>query len=143
MSIFLFWTSLILLVLFATVLTTLPVLFLVLLFSVIFFGVETALTTALFSGLLLDALTLRPVGASSLFFLLFVFLVFLYESKFETATIPFILFASFLGSFFYVLLAGLSNPIQQALFTALLGCLVFLLLRRLTGRRRTNTMLPA
>ncbi|MBI2622534.1 MAG: hypothetical protein HYW64_00340 [Candidatus Levybacteria bacterium] len=76
------------------VLTTLPLAFILL---VVFYALkrETWLfIAAFFAGVVLDVILVRTIGATSLFFVIFLFLEELYARKFETATFPFILFAS-------------------------------------------------
>jgi cell shape-determining protein MreD len=57
---------------------------------------------AFLSGLLLDMVTLRTLGMTSIFFLSLSFLVLLYERKYEIATIPFVMAATFIGSVAYL-----------------------------------------
>jgi cell shape-determining protein MreD len=77
-------------------------------------------------GLVLDLVTFKTLGASSAFFVIFLFLVLLYQSKFEIATNAFVFFASFLGSFGYLLLLGYNNNILlQAILSSIIGLLLF------------------
>src|SRR5438046_2772111 len=57
-------------------------------------------------GLILDSITFHPAGASSLFFICFLFLIFLYQRKFEIRTMPFLFFSSLIGSIIYLELFG-------------------------------------
>ena len=52
-------------------------------------------------GIILDLLTVRVVGQTSMFFILFFLIIALYERKFEVTTLPFIFIASFSGSILY------------------------------------------
>lgn len=107
------------------VLTTLP---LVLILLVVFYALKKELwffTAAFFTGVILDLIFVRTIGTSSLFFVSFLLLVELYGRKFETATIPFILFASFIGSFSYLLIFGQSLVFAQSIISSALATLIF------------------
>jgi cell shape-determining protein MreD len=83
-------------------------------------------------GLVLDLVSFKTLGLSSAFFTIFLFLVLLYQSKFEIATNTFIFFASLLGSFAYLMLLGYNNNIIfQALLSSIIGLLLFKLIQRL------------
>src|SRR5258708_2181014 len=58
------------------------------------------------AGIFLDAFALRVLGMTSIYLLIVVFLIFLYQRKYEINTYPFVLIASFLGSLVYLLLFG-------------------------------------
>lgn len=80
---------------------------------------------AFFSGLLLDSLYLRSFGATSIFFLIFLFAVTLYEKKFEIESLSFVIIASFIGTFIYFSLFGNFFVIQKALFTSIIVLLPY------------------
>lgn len=83
---------------------------------------------AFVGGLILDVITLRSIGQSSLFFVSSLFVVGLYEKKFEIKTNWFILLSSLLGSFTYLLLVGNHDIIRQSLISGILGLLLFKIL---------------
>lgn len=95
---FIFFLFLFLALLLESTLTTLPLVFIVLLCSAVVFRTPLVFVWSFVSGILLDSVTLHPVGVSSIFFLLFLGIAGLYERKFETQTIPFIAFLTFVGS---------------------------------------------
>lgn len=80
---------------------------------------------ALISGIILDVFGVRALGLTSIFLIAFIFIVLLYERKFEIATYPFVFFSSFLGSFMYLLLFGYNYLIQQAIVSSLFAVLLF------------------
>ena len=80
---------------------------------------------AFISGLLLDSLYLRDLGATSIFFLVFLFFVTLYERKFEIASLSFVIIASFLGTFIYFSFFGNFFVMQKALFTSFIVILLY------------------
>lgn len=110
-------------------LTTLP---LVLILLVVFYALkkETWLfIAAFFTGIILDLISVRTIGTSSLFFVIFLFVEEIYGRKFETQTLPFILLASFVGSIFYLLILGQTLIFQQSLVSSIMALGVFKLLR--------------
>lgn len=119
-----------LLVLFATltqgVLTTVPItLGLLIVLYVRTRNDRFALLWALISGVLLDLVSVRSLGVSSVFLVAFLSILLLYERKFELSSIPFIFFGTFLGSFLYLLLFGYQQTFLQALVSAFIAIIVF------------------
>ena len=85
-------------------------------------------------GLLIDIFLLRTIGMSSMFFVVAIFIVFLYERKFETQTFPFVVFSSFLGSIIYMVVFGYGFLLSQGFLTALIAAGVFALVKKRTKR---------
>jgi cell shape-determining protein MreD len=113
-------------------LTTIPFVLLVLLCLLVIVRENWLFIFAFAFGLVLDLVTFKALGASSAFFVILLFLVLLYQSKFEIATNTFIFFVSFLGSFGYLSLLGYNNNIiSQALVSSFIGLILFKLLQRL------------
>lgn len=83
------------------------------------------LVPAFFSGLALDIFRVRTLGITGVFFIVFIFLVFLYERKFEIATYPFVFFASFLGGAVYLHLFGYNNVFWQGVINSIVAVLLF------------------
>ena len=113
----------------ATILT-IPIFISVLLMVYIFKKESWAFPLAFFSGIILDTLTVRDLGISSLFMILFLLLVVLYENKFEIKTIPFVLLASFIGSFFYLLIFNYDFALIQGIVNACVAGIIFLLFEK-------------
>lgn len=112
---------------FEGVFTTIPlVLDLVLLFYVL--RRDTIIfPLALVSGLLLDFFSLRTIGISSLFLIIFLLILKIYERKFEIFTNYFILFFSFFGSFCFLIFFGYKNIFFQAVFSSLISYICFII----------------
>lgn len=111
--------------------TTLPLVFLTLLSVSVLNKREWVFALAFALGIVLDIFSFRLIGVSSIFFLTFIFLVFLYQKKFEIATKYFIFIASFIGSFAYLLLFFANNLIiLEAILSAIIGTVIFSLLQR-------------
>jgi len=119
--------------------TTVPFVFLGLLCLLVLSRENWLFIFAFAFGLALDLATFKTLGLSSTFFVIFLFLVLLYQSKFEIATNAFVFFASFLGSFAYLLLFGYNNNIIfQAILSSVIGLILFKLIQRFSKPLITN-----
>lgn len=125
MRILLIVLSLFLAILIEGVFTSVPLV----LVTLFIFGItnidKKLLLAAFLSGVILDTITLQMVGISSLYFCIFLFIVQLYQKKFELYTFPFVFGAIFLGSFFYLLLLGYSSAFLVALTSSVISLIVF------------------
>ena len=110
--------------------TTLPLVFVTLLCLAVLVRKEWIFAIAFIAGVFLDALSFRVLGQTSLYFILYIFLVFLYERKFEISTKYFIIIASFLGSFGFLIIFSYENAILQSLMSSIIGVLIFSILSR-------------
>lgn len=113
-------------------LTTLPFIFLVSLCLMVVLKENWLFALAFIFGLLFDLLSFKTLGVTSAFLVLFLFLVLLYQSKFEITTGYFVLIASFLGSLLFLFLQGYTYAILvQAIVSSIVGLLLFKLMQRL------------
>ena len=85
---------------------------------------------AFFGGLIVDVLSVHAVGGMSIFLEVLLFLILLYERKYEIATIQFVLASSFFGSLLYLWIFGYKDVLLQAIGAAVVGVLLFIILRR-------------
>lgn len=83
-------------------------------------------------GLFIDLISVRALGYSSLMLTVFVFLIRLYERKFETQTTAFVFIATLLGSLIYLKIFGYDNILVISLINALFAILVFKIMRKST-----------
>ena len=120
-------------------LTTIPFSIAAIAVSTVLFKKSWVFFAAFILGLFLDLFLLRPLAQTSLFFVLFVFIIWLYERKFETQTITFVFFTAFLGSLTYLLLFGYNQVLMQAFINALLAVLFFKFLWLKLGPRSETT----
>lgn len=90
---------------------------------------------AFFMGIILDLMLFRFLGATSLFLTTFLFLIFLYEKKFEIYTLPFVFVASFMGSALYLMIFGYNYVLQQALVGSLIAVLLFAFCKNLRHKK--------
>lgn len=84
---------------------------------------------AFFAGLLLDIFRLQPLGMTSLFYLVFLFLILLYRRKYEIRSVPFVFIASFFGSVIYLFLFKYNNILILSILSSLFALLFFSILR--------------
>lgn len=84
---------------------------------------------AFFLGLFLDLVLIRPLGYTSLVFTIFVFLIWLYERKFETKTLTFVFISTFLGSLVYLNIFGYQQTLLQPILSSLFAILLFKVFR--------------
>ena len=108
--------------------TTLPLVFLTLLCFAVLTRKEWIFVIAFIAGVLLDAFSFRALGQSSLYFIIYIFLVFLYERKFEISTKYFIFIASFLGSFGFLIIFSYNNLVLQSLVSSIIAVSIFSIL---------------
>jgi cell shape-determining protein MreD len=109
--------------------TTLPLVLVCLLCLTIIRRDWVVFPAAFVAGLLLDTLLVHKVGGASIFFLLYVFLIFLYQRKYEINSYPFVFTASFFGSLLFLLVFGFSNIFSQAVISSLIAVVLFAILR--------------
>ena len=99
--------------------TTIPLVFIFMLCLTVIKKAEWLFPLALFSGIILDILTVRTIGLTSTILIISIFLILLYERKYEIDTIPFVFFASFLGSFIFMQLVGHPSIIEPFISSVL------------------------
>ena len=114
------FVSLIFSILLESTLTTLPLTLIIILFSAVVIRKNEIFLLAFLAGLFLDFLTLETLGLSSLYFVSMVYVVFLYQKKFEIETLYFVITFSFLGVFGYLFIERASYVLLQSLAVTVL-----------------------
>ena len=114
------FVSLIFSILLESTLTTLPLTLIIILFSAVVIRKNEIFLLAFLAGLFLDFLTLETLGLSSLYFVSMVYVVFLYQKKFEIETLYFVTTFSFLGAFGYLFIERASYVLLQSLAVTVL-----------------------
>ena len=109
--------------------TSLPLVFLCLLCLTILLRDSWLFLVAFLAGIFLDTFALRPLGESSIFFLIVVFLILLYQRKYEINTYPFVLIASFVGSLIFLIIFAYNAAVILASVSAIIAILLFMLIR--------------
>src|ERR1035437_272195 len=129
---FLALVLLLLALIFEVSLTTIPFIFLVSLCLIVIIKQSWLFAAAFVFGLLFDILSFKTIGSSSAFLVLFLFLVLLYQSKFEITTGYFVAIASFFGSFLFLFLQGYTHAIiLQSILSAIIGLILFKTMQKL------------
>lgn len=126
---FLMVILLLLFVIIASGITTIPFSIGLLAVSTVLFQNSRVFFWALGFGLFLDLIMVRPLGYTSLILTIFVFLIRLYERKFETQTVAFVFISTFLGSLVYLIIFSYNNILIQSLVNALLFVFMFRLMQ--------------
>lgn len=106
--------------------TTLPLTLLIILFLAVINKNNEVFLIAFFSGLFLDLLSLDRLGVSSLYFTVFVFIIYIYQKKFEIETLYFMIIFSFIGSLIYLLLMGTGFIFLQSTVATIISVSSFL-----------------
>lgn len=111
--------------------TTIPLVFLVLLSLTVIYREENLFFFAFLFGILLDLFLVKTLGLSSVYMVFVMFLILIYQRKFEIATNYFVFIASFLGSLGFLFFLGYNNlVVLQSLTSGFLGVLIFILLKK-------------
>ena len=105
--------------------TALPLVILCLICMTICLRNSIVFFPAFIAGIFLDAFALRPIGGTSVFFLVTVFLILLYQRKYEINSYPFILLASFLSSFLYLFIFDYHGAIVLSCVSSVIAVLLF------------------
>lgn len=102
-----------------------PILLSVLLFLTLIYENPASLLIAFLAGVILDILMVRSIGSSSLFFLLYFFLVIQYGRKFEIKSNLSVFIFSLIGGGIYAFIFNYDNFIFQAVVTAVFSVLLY------------------
>ena len=124
---------LIFLLLFSTIfegtITALPLVLICVICMTIVLRDSSIFLLAFIAGILLDTFALRTLGGTSIFLLVIVFLILLYQRKYEINTYPFVLIASFVGSLLYLMIFGYNGAMLLAFVSTIIAVLLFMIYR--------------
>jgi len=109
--------------------TSLPLVLLSLLIFRIAVSDNSGFLMAFLSGIILDIFLVRPVGQSSIYFLIILFLIGMYEKKFEVNSLLFIMLATFTTSLVYFLVFTSPSILIQTIFMTFLSGFLYVVLR--------------
>jgi rod shape-determining protein MreD len=109
--------------------TTLPLVLIVLLCLTIQRRDASIFPLAFFAGIFLDILTVHIIGVSSIFFTVMVFLILLYQRKYEINSYPFVAAAACLGSFVFLRMMGIGGWFWQPVISSFIAVVLFGFLR--------------
>ncbi|PIP75049.1 MAG: hypothetical protein CO135_00830 [Candidatus Levybacteria bacterium CG_4_9_14_3_um_filter_35_16] len=133
-----FWPVFITAFIIEIVLTSTPLVLLMLLNIFVIEKKDWIFLLAFFSGIIFDVVSLRVIGITSIFLITVLFLVGLYEKKFETSSIYFIFTISFISSAIYLEIFYRFSLVQS-LICAFLGGVIFLFLSLLINRKISSS----
>lgn len=108
--------------------TTFPLVLLLLLNMAVASRKTSILIAGFFCGLIFDILVMNPLGQTSIFYIIFLSLIFLYERKYDIQTFPFVLISSFLGSFTFLYIQGSNFIFLESIVSAFVGLLIFFII---------------
>ncbi|MBI2032787.1 MAG: rod shape-determining protein MreD [Candidatus Levybacteria bacterium] len=134
--IFVLFASLIL-VFIETVFLEIPLVFIFLLNVAITKPKSSIFLFSFLAGIALDVLSIRVLGTTSLFFLIFFFLLFLYEKKFEIRTFYSVFVFSLIGGILYAILFDYGN----LLFQGFISTVFSLVLYKITYHKKDKSVL--
>lgn len=118
--------------------TTIPLILLILLVSTVVSRDDIVFLLAFIFGILLDILTFKAVGVSSVFFTFLVFLILIYEKKFEINTPSFTVFSTLLSSILFLIFFQRGNVIIQSLISTVISLILFATFKKLNYKRQEN-----
>ncbi len=84
---------------------------------------------AFLAGIFLDIFALRQIGGTSIFFITFVFLILLYQRKYEIYSYPFVLAGSFIGATLFLSVFRYANVLPQAGISVIVAFFLFACIR--------------
>jgi len=132
------WLTLLLVIILEGILTTVPLTLIFLLCLTVMKRQEWIFIPAFFAGLILDVFSFRPIGLTSMYFLSFMFLLLLYQRKYETATLPFVVISSFFGTLLYLLLIAQPSFFFQAILSTVIAGTAFIIYRLFSKPSRSD-----
>jgi cell shape-determining protein MreD len=114
--------------------TTIPLVLIAFLITAVFTKQNFLFPLAFFIGILLDIFTFKTPGVTSFYFMIFLFLVLLYQKKFEIETIYFVSISSFLGSLGFLLLLNYGEmAIAKSVAVTFISTVLFIFLKRINN----------
>lgn len=107
--------------------TIIPLVLAVLLVTAVMLKSRGVFILGFLAGILLDALSFHIIGMSSVYFLLVLLFVFLYDEKFEIRSAAFVFFMSLVGSMIYLWIFNYHENFQASLVSAVIAVGLFLI----------------
>src|SRR5579872_752150 len=95
---------------------------------------ENTLFIALLSGLIIDSLTLRAIGSTPFFLIVFLSIVLLYQRKFEITNTTFAAVLAFVGTLIYTISFGYQFVVLQSVLSVGITVVIFKLFTKFYHR---------
>lgn len=105
--------------------SSVPLVLLSILLFAILYKESWIFPAAFLMGILLDILLFQTVGIRSIFFVVILGAVFLYQRKFEIQSLPFVGIATFLIAALYGSIFGLGYPVLIAVVSSIFAGIIF------------------
>ncbi len=118
--------------------TSLPLVLVALILLAINLAKTDVFLIAFLSSMLLDVFLVRATGLTGIFYLCILLLIFLYNKKYETQTLVFILLATALSSTLYLFIFPAPDIFLQVIISTLLAGGLFSLFRLRTQKKENN-----
>ncbi len=115
--------------------TTLPLVLDVLLVSFVLNRGSWVFLASFLSGIILDIISLRLIGTTSVIFISLLFILTLYEKKFEVKTVYFVFFSSFIGSLIFLIVFKYDYVLQQGVVSSIFAILLFKFFSKIEKRK--------
>lgn len=123
--------TLLLFTLLETTVTTIPLILVIILIMAVVSKKSWIFPVAFIIGILSDLFLFNTMGKTSLFYVIFLFIILSYDRKFEIRTVHFVLISSFAGSLFYLIFYGNKNIVLQSFLSSVIAAILFLAVKRI------------
>lgn len=120
--------------------STIPVVISVLLLMYILYKSAWIFFAAFISGIIIDSATLSQMGVTSMYLVLFVFSIYLYERKFEIQTRQFTILSSFVGGSIYSIVTSGDAFLLHGLWCSIITLALFETLNYFNTVKQHNTI---
>lgn len=118
--------------------TSLPLVLIALILIAVHLKTSDVFFLAFLAGIILDLFLVRQVGESSVFFLLVLFCIFLYERKYEIESTIFVTFASMLSALIYLIIFPSPFRLVQIATVTLLAVVIFRCKKRFFSKQKSS-----
>ncbi len=110
---------------------SIPLYLAILIPAVVIYKKSWVFILATISGFFLDTLTFKLIGITSIILIMFLFLIMLYQKKFEIVNLPFVACITFISSFIYLLIFRyhyifFASVVNSAVAVIFFTCLYFI-----------------
>lgn len=127
-----------LIILFQSSFTTLPFLVATFTLLAVFFRKNWVVFVAFLCGILFDIMSFKTIGTTSIFLVAMIFLIYVYQNKFEIGNYHFVFASVFISSFLFLFFMNFNNIFFQSIFMALISAIVFYLLHPFRSDKIVN-----
>lgn len=123
-------------IIFESTITTVPLVLVILTVYMILKKQTRFFYAGFAGGIILDSLTVRVLGSSSAFFVIWLYLLLLYDRKYEIRTSTFVFLSIFFGSVIFLYIFRINYILLNAIMASSGGFLLYLLLDKVERKKR-------